>query len=216
MKRYILTLAPEDGEGTTATAHIDVNGDGPRLKQVTFSAADGGYLPQMPFDIEGFIAGVMPRPAPASPQPVAGAVPELGTADEPSGAADAETASRRTKRAAGTVGPAKTAKKTTSAPPRAGSDTTVRRTTARAKSTTATKAPKKATAAAKESVTAADTKKERVYNKMPDDFAAVYAQASTVAGIADYYRVPTHTAQGWVKTARRRNLIPQARTRAGR
>jgi hypothetical protein len=33
---------------------------------------------------------------------------------------------------------------------------------------------------------------------MPDDFAAVYAQAGTTAAIADHYGVPRYTAQGWV------------------
>jgi hypothetical protein len=38
----------------------------------------------------------------------------------------------------------------------------------------------------------------RVYRKMPDDLAEVYAERGTVVGVAKHYGVPRHTAQGWV------------------
>jgi hypothetical protein len=37
-----------------------------------------------------------------------------------------------------------------------------------------------------------------VYRRMPDDLAAVFEKAGTVAAIAEHYQVPRHTAQGWV------------------
>ncbi len=119
MKKYILTLAPVDGDGTTATAQIDVNGDGPRIKQITFTAADGGYLPKMPFDLEGFIAAVMPgttRSAPATIEPPVAAAP-VRTAAVPDRALAAPAArvpaERAGTRTAGRNRPASTPVKTT-------------------------------------------------------------------------------------------------------
>lgn len=41
--------------------------------------------------------------------------------------------------------------------------------------------------------------RERVYRRMPEDFAEVYGQVGTTAGIVDHYAVPRYTAQGWVQ-----------------
>jgi hypothetical protein len=38
----------------------------------------------------------------------------------------------------------------------------------------------------------------RVYRRMPDDLAEVYAQHGTVVAVAKHYGVPRHTAQGWI------------------
>jgi hypothetical protein len=45
----------------------------------------------------------------------------------------------------------------------------------------------------------------RVYRRMPEDFTAVYQQASTPAAIADHYGVPRHTAHGWIRRAKATN-----------
>ncbi|HEY1487233.1 MAG TPA: hypothetical protein VGF84_14095 [Micromonosporaceae bacterium] len=86
-----------------------------------------------------------------------------------------------------------------------------------APATAATKAAAKstgpATTSGKASLGAAVEATGRVRRLMPDDFADMYRQAPTVAAVADYYQVPTYTAQGWVQTARKRGLIPPARGR---
>ncbi|MFY1636164.1 hypothetical protein ACN27F_23300 [Solwaraspora sp. WMMB335] len=38
----------------------------------------------------------------------------------------------------------------------------------------------------------------RIYRKMPNDLAEVYAEQGTIVGVAKHYGVPRHTAQGWV------------------
>jgi hypothetical protein len=38
----------------------------------------------------------------------------------------------------------------------------------------------------------------RVYRRMPDDLAEVYAEHGTVVAVAKHYGVPRHTAQGWI------------------
>ena len=48
---------------------------------------------------------------------------------------------------------------------------------------------------------------------MPGDFVETYNNSMTVAAVADHYQVPVHTAQAWVRTARRHGLIAPARSR---
>jgi hypothetical protein len=44
----------------------------------------------------------------------------------------------------------------------------------------------------------------RVYRRMPDDLADVYAQTRSVTAVARHYDVPRHTAQGWMNRLRSR------------
>jgi hypothetical protein len=44
----------------------------------------------------------------------------------------------------------------------------------------------------------------RVYRRMPDDLADVYAQTNSVTAVARHYDVPRHTAQGWMNRLRAR------------
>jgi hypothetical protein len=44
----------------------------------------------------------------------------------------------------------------------------------------------------------------RVYRRMPDDLADVYAQTQSVTAVARHYDVPRHTAQGWMNRLRAR------------
>ncbi|MDH6465736.1 hypothetical protein M2302_005938 [Micromonospora sp. A200] len=48
----------------------------------------------------------------------------------------------------------------------------------------------------------------RVYRRSPADLEAVYQQAGSVTAVADHYNVPRHTAQGWIRTLRRRQAGP--------
>lgn len=60
--------------------------------------------------------------------------------------------------------------------------------------------PAKRTRAA--ATTAAPAKNGRVYRVSPDDLAAVFEEIGTVAGVAEHYQVPRHTAQGWIRRLR--------------
>jgi hypothetical protein len=53
-------------------------------------------------------------------------------------------------------------------------------------------------------------KTERAYRRMPDpdEVRATYLKARTITGVAAFYDVPTHTAQGWVSRLRRKGVIP--------
>ncbi len=55
--------------------------------------------------------------------------------------------------------------------------------------------------------------KDRAYRSMPEDFVSTYHQAPTVAALAEVYGVPVYTAQNWINTARKRDMIPAARSR---
>ncbi|WP_063062930.1 hypothetical protein [Nocardia sienata] len=50
-----------------------------------------------------------------------------------------------------------------------------------------------------------DTSAGRAYRKMPDpdELRANYARIGTVTGLAKYYDVPRHTAQGWIGRLRK-------------
>jgi hypothetical protein len=51
----------------------------------------------------------------------------------------------------------------------------------------------------------------RAYRRMPDDFAAVYQQAGSAGTVAEYYQVPRHTANGWIRRLREQGLITTGR-----
>jgi hypothetical protein len=82
--------------------------------------------------------------------------------------------------------------------------TTAAKTTA-AKATPAKATARKAAAAKKTAAKATgnvEGDRERVYRRMPDDFAEVYRQAGTVTGVADHYNVPRYTVNGWLRRHR--------------
>ena len=43
----------------------------------------------------------------------------------------------------------------------------------------------------------------RVYRRMPDDLVETFAKIGSVTQLAKHYRVPRHTAQGWINRLRR-------------
>jgi len=69
-----------------------------------------------------------------------------------------------------------------------------------AEATAAAAAPKRKTRAARNEIPAAG--KEKVYRRMPDDFSAVATRLNSASAIAEHYRVPSHTAQGWLRRLR--------------
>ncbi|WP_038843313.1 hypothetical protein [Salinispora arenicola] len=44
----------------------------------------------------------------------------------------------------------------------------------------------------------------RAYRRAPEDLESIFQQAGSASAVADYYDVPRHTAQGWIRTLRRR------------
>ncbi|WP_120314881.1 hypothetical protein [Catellatospora citrea] len=45
----------------------------------------------------------------------------------------------------------------------------------------------------------------RMYRRAPHDLAEVVRQAGSAAAVADHYRVPKHTAYGWIRTLRNKD-----------
>jgi hypothetical protein len=217
MKRYVLTVTPQDGDGATAVVHLDVNSAGPRIKQVTVTAGEGQYLPQMPFDIEGFLAVVLPTLAPSPAvtplATIAAELPPAGRAGDTSSAeaaaAPAVVAPERPE-----VLPVEPRRRPPRARPATATTTVAKTASPPAK---ASKRPAKKTAVVTKTTprAAATATKDRAYNKMPDDFVATFGK-TTLADLADVYDVPRHTVQGWVNTARKQGKIPPATPRKKR
>jgi hypothetical protein len=106
--------------------------------------------------------------------------------------------------------PTPAAKTTRKASRTSGTTATTRKRTAAAKPAPVAKTPSRAAKAAKPKKTsdAAASGSDRVYRRSPEDLGTVFQQVGTVAGIADHYNVPRHTAQGWVRTLRRKQTVP--------
>jgi hypothetical protein len=65
--------------------------------------------------------------------------------------------------------------------------------------------PRKRAAAPETGPSEADTSGRRPYRRMPDpaEVLSVYEQAGSVAGLADHFKVPAHTARSWLASIRR-------------
>jgi hypothetical protein len=52
----------------------------------------------------------------------------------------------------------------------------------------------------------------RAYRKAPEieELEAAYAAAGSIAGVAEHFGVPVHTAQGWISRLRRKNAAAAA------
>lgn len=235
MNSYTVTITPDDGQGAETVVKLDINGSAPRIKELRLTAGENtslstGQLPAI--NLELLLAAVMPTAAPkavtATPPTIATVptarvvAPDAPTAIEPAAAVSVPTAA--TPRARAKAAPPRAQVNAT--PPRARAKATptagaTQAKTAPGKNTAPTKksAAKKVTgtkrtpAATASKAQAGDTTKTgRVYRTMPDDFAGTYGK-TTMADLADVYRVPLHTIQGWVNTARKQGKIPPARSR---
>jgi hypothetical protein len=133
--------------------------------------------------------------APAQNDPAPAAPAETGPADAAEPAPEAKTTPTRRKasRTSGTT--AATRKRTAAAKPAPVAKTTSR----------AAKAAKP-----KKTSDAEASGSDRVYRRSPEDLDTVFQQVGTVAGIADHYNVPRYTAQGWVRTLRRKQTVPNS------
>ncbi|MER7894465.1 hypothetical protein ABTX15_32170 [Micromonospora sp. NPDC094482] len=218
MTSYTITIAPDDPSQATTTLTVELNGASARITELLVRAGDGdGLTPgQIPtVDLDLLLKAVTPT--------VDG---QQAITMLPSPAADDATNPKDDERTVPDTQPAQAADIVTSVadepatPIPAKSDTTevaVPKQTSRAKAqaTRATRTGgRKAAAVAKATNTTRKTKqtakaepstgKGRSYRRSPSDLESVYQQAGGVAALADHYDVPRHTAQGWIRTLRRR------------
>ena len=225
MNGYTVTVAPDDAREATAVIRYEFTGDTPRITNFSLVAAEGRSLStaQVPaIDFEKLLGAVLPAVSvtPASPaiaRSIAPAAVETAVAEpanaraitpaaisprvETDGNALRSASPKPRTRAARTAPAKATATPAKKAP---ASKATPRKTATPAKKTAAGKARKAAPPAP-------STASGR--NTMPENFVEIYRQAPTRTAIADYFNVKDYTAQSWIKTARRRGLIPDARKR---
>jgi hypothetical protein len=201
VRKYTITITPDDGLGAATVISLEVNGATPRITKLELTAGEGASLSteQLPaINLEMLLASVLPAAASTAAVTAAAAPAIAGVtrapasqAPEPANTGDESVAVTRPKpRAARKATAGKTAK--------------------------APEAKKKPSGATRSAVPAAQPATGRTYRTMPDDFVSTFNQAKTIAAVADYYAVPHHTAQGWINTARRRGLIAPARKRNSR
>jgi hypothetical protein len=214
---YTITIASNDDSTTSTTLRLDTSGGGVTLTDVHLHAGNGlstGALPAIDYGL------LLQAIAPTTPTPVLTATPPVAaiqstpaphndpvTARRSTATTAARTSIRPTgRRAAGKAAAAAATEPAAKPRTRRGSTTTTK-TSASTKKTTP---PRASGSRAKKTVTATPAKKtgraatgtERVYRRMPADFATVYQQAGGAAAVADHYDVPRHTANGWIRRLR--------------
>ena len=214
MDSYTITITPNDDSGNSTTLTVDTAAGQARITSVHMHAPDGLTGGQMPSVDVGLLLQAVTGPTltpaaiTATSTPVAEATPPLAPADADEPATTAPTATPQSATGDSTLQPSAPApaKRTSRRPTvktRAAEQETVPSSGTRRgrnqptpKKTAPGKTARKQSPAA--TAPAAAASGERVYRRMPDDFAAVYRQAGTTAAIAEHYGVPRYTAQGWV------------------
>jgi hypothetical protein len=229
---YTITITPDDSAAMTTTLRLDTAGGDATLTDLHLHKGSGlstGELPAIDYGLLlRAVAASAPTPVIAAPQPAALAaevVPKPGrarasrstrsTATAPAAAAVVEAAptraprATRSTRATGRRTASKAAPAETPATPAPAAKARSRRAgaakTATPSAADAAKARKTAKSAPARKATRAASAGERAYRRMPEDFAAVYAQAGNAAAVADHYSVPRHTAHGWIRRLRDQN-----------
>jgi hypothetical protein len=181
---YTITITPDDGQATTTALRLDISGGDVRLTDLHLqngNGLSGGTIPAIDYGL------LLQAITPTSPTPVVSA-PEIEAAPAPVSPATRRSSPRRgrSKAAAEPV----TKPRTRRGGRAAAASAAPAATTGRVK-----KAAKQAARSASEN--------QRPYRRMPDDFAAVFRQAGGGAtAIADHYKVPRHTANGWIRRHR--------------
>ncbi len=223
---YTITIAAHDPSRATTTLTVELDGPTARITELVVRAGEGdgltaGQIPAVDLDL--LLKAVTPAVGGQQAITVSPAAPadDAPTTDDTSvhGAqrvADTETAQPVAATTSTAGEPATTSPTTTNV-----TEVAVPQQTSRAKTSPAgapragrrkpatganAKATRKAT---KQTATSeAATTKDRVYRRSPSDLASVYQQAGSVTAVADHYNVPKHTAQGWIRTLRRRQASP--------
>jgi hypothetical protein len=165
MTSYIITVTPEDADGTTTTLRLDMTDGAATLTDVHLHAGaglSGGQLPAIDYALL------------------------LRALGQDVGALTNAAAARKT--AGRGRQPAKTTRRTTQAAAEP------------AKATRARAAARKATRTAGGA--------GRAYRRMPEDLADVYQRTGSAIAVAEHYRVPRHTVQGWLRRLRTQGILP--------
>lgn len=181
MSRYVITISPDNGgeaggRAAHTTVRVDTSTGDTRITELTVRSGNGGGLApaDVPVvDLDLLVRALTPRQAPA---------------------VLAATEARRTTDARRLVPEASVA--TEAAPAKAAP-----RKTGRKKATPAKAATKKAARAKRAAPT---SEGKRAYRRMPDpqQVLAAYRKVGTVAGLADHFGVPRHTATSWARRLR--------------
>lgn len=176
MPRTITVRDDDAGVEGVLTLHPAVRGEPARVQSVLVTVLNGREL--TPADIGLLFPGLWSVPAALE------AAPESAPSNGLAGVVEKKPApARKTTKAAK---PASTKAKAKAAKPASTKTATTRPPTTRGQM-----AAKGAAAAA--------AKSGRIYRVRPDDFADTVAQVGETAGVlAEHYKVPRHTAQGWL------------------
>nr|QLK01523.1 hypothetical protein HZU44_18480 [Micromonospora carbonacea] len=212
-------MAADDPSQATTTVRVEFNGATARITELLVRAGEGdgltaGQIPAVDLDlllkavtaaVGGQQALTVSPAAPADDAPAGVSVDEDPAADTDAGLPVAATTSTADQPA------------TTTPVQSEPTEVAVPRQTSRAKAQAAGAARprgRKATGAKATNAGRKATKQTakgqaspgtgRVYRRSPDDLESVYQQAGSPAALADHYNVPRHTAQGWIRTLRRR------------
>ncbi|MFI2650796.1 MULTISPECIES: hypothetical protein [Micromonospora] len=226
MSSYTITIAADDRSRATTILTVELEGTTARIVELLVRAGEGdgltaGQIPAV--DVDLLLKAVTPAvggqqaltvspaataDAPADPErlavgdeePVADTNPTQAVGATTSIAEEPTTAIPANDRAEVAVPkqPAR-AKASAAAETRAGGRKAARGLKAAVSGRNANKQKPKGEAS---------KEKGRVYRRSPDDLESVYQQAGSVAAVADHYDVPRHTAQGWIRTLRRRQGSP--------
>lgn len=227
MSSYTITIAADDPGQATTTLTVALDGTTARITELVVRAGvgDGLTASQIPaVDLDLLLRAVTPvtdgqqviSPSPAAAAEAAPAAdnaslsPQERVADTE--AAEPTTTDTSTPDKPAAASPAEpdvtevaVPKQASRAKPRA-AGTAQRGGRKKAAGTTSTSSARKATR--KTATNDTSTAKGRVYRRSPSDLETVYQQAGSASAIADHYDVPQHTAQGWIRTLRRRQASP--------
>ncbi|MEV1333169.1 hypothetical protein AB0J20_26760 [Micromonospora costi] len=226
MSSYTITIAANDPSRATTTVTVELTGPTARITELVVRAGEGdgltaGQIPAVDLDL--LLKAVTPAVggqqaitlSPAAPADDAPATEETSV-DGEERVADTKAAESVTTTASTADEPATTSPGTTDvaevAVPKQASRAKTRAADAARAGRRRAAAGASATAARKATKQTAKgdaaTTTGRVYRRSPSDLESVYQQAGSVTAVADHYNVPRHTAQGWIRTLRRRQASP--------
>ncbi|SCL27330.1 hypothetical protein GA0070624_3480 [Micromonospora rhizosphaerae] len=225
MSSYTITIAANDPSRATTTVRAELNGETARITELVVSAGEGdgpgltaGQIPAVDLDL--LLRALTPavggqQALTVAPAAAADDAPAGVSVDDEEPAADTEAAqpvaAATSAAEPATTVPVKSDATEVAVPkqasrakaPAAGATRARGRKAAGANAANAGRKATKQTAKGE-----ASPGKGRVYRRSPSDLESVYQQAGSVAAVADHYNVPRHTAQGWIRTLRRRQASP--------
>ncbi|GHJ53013.1 hypothetical protein Nm8I071_23200 [Nonomuraea sp. TT08I-71] len=232
MSSYTITIAADDPDHATTILRVEVRDAIPRISELVVRAGQGnGLTPgQVPaVDMDLLLRAIAPAaderqatiqpPVAVTGGPSATADPSLdaskltvdrtqGQSSEASAVTEGRAATRPTATAEDVVSPQQASAASKASENRRARQSSDARATrsggGKGKAAAKAGASSAATKTTKRAASVVASAGGRVYRRSPSDLEAVYRQAGNVAAVADHYNVPRHTAQGWIRTLRRR------------